>query len=313
MYKLIITLGVAGALAGCSSLSDHPEFHGLTQIAVIPNGEVARVKTELDRVREMGNTYLAQAKNLEQESRFAGAGLLGFGIYSAGVVAFNPAPKNLLAGLLGTGIFQAWRTSLRPGERAKVYVHGYRALDCLQGAGTAMLNTKETAEKAARLRGDVGSELATAAGVRGDVTSKTPNRAELLARLAVAEKTLTELDVALKLEQDSVVDAPNRISAVRLQIESTIDKQLDGLAPDYAGALKLLSEAAKPPSSGAGSAAGADKNVDPKLKAMTELKLKLTLEKRVSNIEEEVARIKREAPTLASSAYASMARCVEAA
>ncbi len=311
MHKLIITLGVAGVLAGCSSLSDHPEFHGLTQIADIPNGEV-RVKTELDRVRGMGNTYLAQAKNLEQESRFAGAGVLGFGIYSAGVVAFNPAPKNLLAGLLGAGIFQAWRTSLKPGERAKVYVRGYRALDCLQGAGTAMLNTTETAEKAAELRGDVVRGLTAVARVRGNVTSETPNRAELLTRLAVTEKALAELDVALKLEQDSVVDAPNRISAVRRQIETTVDKQLDGMAPDYAGALKLLSEAAKPPSSGAGASpsAGTNKGAN-NLVAL--VGATPSLEDQVSDIEEEVGRIKSKAPTQASIAYASMARCVEAA
>ena len=312
MYKLIITLGVAGALAGCSSLSDHPEFHGLAQIADTQIGEGGRVKTELDRVRGMGNTYLAQAKSLEQDSRFAGAGLLGFGIYSAGVVAFNPAPKNLLAGLLGTGIFQAWRTSLKPGERAKVYVRGYRALDCLQGAGTAMLNTTETSKKAAELRGDVVRGLTAVARVRGNVTSGTPNRAELLARLAVAEKALAELDVALKLEQDSVVDAPNRISAVRRQIETTVDKQLDGMAPDYAGALKLLSEAAKPPSFGAGASASADTNKGANnLVALGEGTP--SLEDQVSNIEKAVARIKSEAPTEASIAYASMARCVEAA
>jgi len=310
MRTALPVLVAAAALAACTSLSDHPEFAGLTDIAIPASNAAPEIKAELVRVQALGNTYLEQGQSLETEAKYAGAGTLGFGLYGAAVAAFNPAKNNLLAALIGAATFQSWRTTLKPGERAKVYVQGYRALDCLQNVGGVLqVNAGKSSAAAESLRQEISGDRTRLDEARR-AADTAPNKADLLARLAAVETSLTDLDTALRTEQDALIDAPYRIASVRRSIENAVDRRVDGLAPDYAAALKLIGDAAKPPSGGGGTDTKAPAAPAPDAHALVALP---TPEQQVAALEASVVSIKSRAPTVATDAYANMGHCIEVA
>lgn len=238
---------VSLVLAGCQSLAAHPELYHLTPIPPAPRegDPTSRTALELKRVTAMGNAYRNLAASLGGEDRASGGLILLSGFYGAATSAFRPVIKNLQAAILAQGVTSAWRTSLKPSERAKVYVQGYRALDCVHNAGAALLDDEANGAPV-----DVRSELDELRGLaldaRETLTSDPNADKALLARVEVQIAKLAELDKFLRLEEAAIVDGPYRIARVRQQIEDTIDKRLMAAAPDYAGALKLIGETAKP-------------------------------------------------------------------
>lgn len=313
-------LALAVGLAGCTSLSDHPEFKGLREVGA-GAGDLSSVAQERRNVQSLANLYLKQAKALEGESEVAGAGLLGFGLYGAGTAAFNPAPTNLLAAMLGVGAFQGWRSGLKPGERAKVYVAGYRALDCVWAAGGPLETVGEdNADAAKGLRDEAFVALGGVHIARDRVESdvEDPQKAALLARLTAVENTLNALDAPLMLEANAMHEGPGRIGRVRRQIEDNIDKRLNGLAPDYAAVLKTLSESSKLPdaggaSGGTGKGAGPPSRSEPPSRSSEGAPPPPTPAELVADLEAEAARIRSQTPIVAATAYADLGHCLAVA
>lgn len=329
ILRIIAASCASFALVGCTSLQSNPEIKFLPEVGVRPNVALGasapvgaerflpgsfvnagqtdagkRVGDELQRVAVGANVYLATAKQLATEDRGANALLLGGGFYGAAVTAFNPAPKNLLAALLGSGTAQAWRGQLKPAERARVYVQGYRALDCVHSAGSALLADTD-AGNATGLRNEirkwsvVADQLARDERVKPDA-SQAKDSLKLLGELMVE---VDRLNATLKMEEASIVDAPYRVGRVRREVEAAVDRRLAAAAPDFAAALRLLSEAAKP--SGGPPQRGGDGQ---KIFAATPPN---DLTAFVGALSGRVGDWKADAPTRASDAYERMGKCIE--
>ncbi|MDI1288743.1 MAG: hypothetical protein PSX37_02170 [bacterium] len=291
-------------VGGCQSLAVHPEIDHLTPITA-PTATVSRVDVELNRVLQTGNKYLDLAKGFTTEDKLSGGSLLVSGLYAAVTTAFNPAPDNLKAALLLAGASQAWRTSLRPAERAKIYVQGYRGMDCTYAAASplalALTSTAAVRDELDTFREEAASERRSAVV---EATLQDAAGKALVARLDAQIAKLADVDEKVRLEEGAAIDAPYRVARVRRQIEDTIEKRLAQVAPDYAGALKLIGETAKPApatSQEAGKAAAPQPpGVTPK-ERLTEL---------VERLEREVPRLAESVPTQASDAYERMADCV---
>lgn len=310
MRQALAALTAAVGLAGCASLNEHPEYRDFTEIGKVD--AAGSIAGELKRVAGVGNAYRQAGKNLNDEASIAGAGIIGSGFYGAVVTAFNPAPKNLLAALLGAGSAQAWRTGLKPSERAKVYIKAYRGMDCLYSVGSGLEQSgADNAALAAALRGEIDGVLAPAEQVRqravedGKVEN---NEAALLARFETANKALTELDGALRVEENVLSEAPNRIGGVRRRIEDDTERVLTGLAPDYSAALKLIADSVKP----ASTTPPATPSLATPEGAPGIVRPPSSLAATVALLEATSSSLKRRAPTLAATAYENMTRCVAA-
>jgi hypothetical protein len=309
MRKLIVPFMAIG-LSGCVSLASHPEIGSMPPIADVPQASEAGLVSELAKVKNVGNDYLKNAKSLSTEDQVSGGAEIGAGFYGAATSVFRPVVTNLQAAILGAGAVQGWRTGLKPGARAMVYAQGYRAMDCLHGAGSSLLaGGAGSAADAEALRRDIVDDLQQAAGSRANALNPD---AGLMARLDAAEKTLRGLSATLKLEQDALADAPYRVGKVRRQIEDNVAKRLGGVAPDYEAVLKLIGETKKPPSSGAppstppAPVAGGGGAPPPPPPPPP-----LSLQDAVTLLENEVTRIRSAAPTRATDAYENMGHCVE--
>jgi hypothetical protein len=250
----IIALLAAASLVGCASLSSQPEIQSLPSIDLAKPQETI-LQTELEAVRDVGNAYLKAAKDIGEEDQWSGALTLGSAFYGAAVTAFNPAPKNLKAAILLGATGQTWRSSLKPAERARVYVLGYRAMSCLAQNGSVL--------KEARVNiGAVQDKLKDIRQAKVDIENARPGwdqrikdeadpgkKADL--KKAVGEvdarlKLLEPLEEALRVELTVDADAPYMLNRSRSLIETAVDRRLQALAPDYAGALKILQETSTP-------------------------------------------------------------------
>lgn len=281
-------------LAGCTSLQSNPEFSSLT-IVDIPNPipqTSDRLGYELYSAGKMANGYLEAAKSLAKEDQLAGASVLGAGVYGAAVTAFNPVPKNLMAAFMGQGLFGAWRTSLKPAERAKIYVQGYRALDCVRSAGSGLLAADYRNDTAQILRQKVVDAITMAATAMEELP-KGQIKDDYQAQL----DQLVEIDKALGIELAARSDAPFRFNQVRRLIESTVEKRLASAAPDYAGALKLIGDTAKPPNPGSQPAP------PPSKEGLTETVINLT------DLTVKVNEFKQNMPTRAVDTYNRLSDC----
>ncbi|MBU2134616.1 MAG: hypothetical protein KKA45_00270 [Alphaproteobacteria bacterium] len=239
-------MGLALALSGCASVGSNPEYAALLDIEA-PSTAADLLTAELDAARSMGNAYRSAAASLTREDGYAGGLTLGASLYGAAVTGFNPAPKNLLGALFGAGAAQGWRVSLKPAERAKIYVHGYQAMRCLTTSGGVLLAHQETA-RLEGLRRDIAMLLNLAESARqqalaSDGEADAANATTLDAQM----DRLRALDQALRTEIGATQDAAYRVSKVRRQIESTVEARLAANAPDYAGALALIQASTKPP------------------------------------------------------------------
>ncbi len=212
---------------------------------------MSRTALELQRVTTLGNAYRGLATDLGNEDRVSGGFTLLSAFYGAGASAFRPVVKNLQAAILAQGVANAWRTSLKPSERAKVFVQGYRALDCVHTAGAALLDDESNGAPI-HLRAELDELRSLALDARETLAADAKADKALLARVEGQITKLADLDKALRLEEAALVDGPYRIARVRQQIEDTVDKRLSAAAPDYAGALKLIGETAKPAVPGPG-------------------------------------------------------------
>ncbi|RAK69096.1 hypothetical protein [Phenylobacterium kunshanense] len=241
-------LGLVAAvgMSGCASLQANPEFEKLPVLAVPTSGDgtTARLGSELEATAALGNVYRGQAKWFGREDRGSGGMVLLSGLYGAAVTAFNPAPKNLKAAILATGAGEAWHTSLKPAERARIYAGGHRAMECAVGAGASLQNYEANQYPVVQgLRTDAGVTLerartVLAANPNGDKDQRTLLRERI--------DTLAKLDLKLREEQGAFEDSPLRVSNVRRQVQDAVQARLQGAAPDYAGALKAIGETAKP-------------------------------------------------------------------
>jgi len=322
MKPLIVT-ALAIALAGCETLATYPHVankKGLTALTPVGNGSPGNdsqgaAAAELKRVVTVGGAYKALAETLSEKEEHAGGFLLASGFYSAATTAFRPAAKNLKAAILAIGVGQAWQTALKPAERAKVYVQGYRAMDCINTAG-AVFVSYDPAGPIKDLRGQIRGlrTLAAAArtgAIRQQAGTPTPGIQALLARLDVLLERLTAVEKALSAEEVAARDAFYRISTARAQAEDTVDKRLLEAAPDYAGALKLLSETAKPEP--AKPETGGEAEVEVALEELGGPKQPPTPEEAlrdaVTVLEARLPSLEAETPTRAVDAYKRVGEC----
>lgn len=237
-------MALALGLTGCVSVETNPEYADLLAIGA-PSAGADLLTAELAAVTGMGNAYKTAAKSLTDENAVAGGLTLGAGLYGAAVTGFNPAPKNLLGALFSSSVAQGWRVSLKPAERAKIYVHGYQAMRCLSTNGGVLL-THQNTERLQQLRQDIAGLLDLAETARQKALA-SKGQAAAATSLAAQMERLRVLDQALRTEIGAAQDAPYRVSKVRRQIESTVEARLAANAPDYAGALALMAASTKPP------------------------------------------------------------------
>ena len=230
-------------MTGCASVGSNPEYAALLAIET-PSAGADLLTTELEAARSMGNAYRSAATSLTREDGYAGGLTLGASLYGAAVTGFNPAPKNLLGALFGAGVAQGWRVSLKPAERAKVYVRGYQAMHCLNTSGGVLLDRQDTT-RLDQLRRDIAGLLNLAETARQQALASDGEA--VATSLAAQMERLRALDQALRTEIGAAQDAPYRVSKVRRQIESTVEALLAANAPDYAGALALMAASTKPP------------------------------------------------------------------
>lgn len=323
-------MALASLLAGCASVGANPEYSkmygsGMPEL-VKPTSATTPgdlLLDELEAAVDMANVYRKVAHELGNEDLAAGGLTLGAGFYGAAVTAFNPAPKNLLASILSAGTAQAWRTSLKPAERAKVYIQGYRSMACLVGSGGVLLNSDKSTEAQAflaltrevlqiaelRRRTELSTPAATGASA-ADIALKTTQ----LEQLGAYIDELSAIEGAQKLEVGSYVDAPYRVGKVRRQIEDNVEKRLAGVAPDYAGALALLKESATTSSGSGGSPEAAEgfvaetDKLRPKL-ATPSLPATATLADLLRALKDDI-RVLKGAPTQAADTYQRIGECV---
>lgn len=300
--RKLLGLGACLLLGACQSLAANPEFSSLTTIPEQPSGATStRIQSELARVRETGNAYLATGASFGEEDRASGGLTLFSSLYGAATSAFRPVVDNLQAAVLAQGAAAAWRSSLKPGERAKIYIHGYRAMDCVHAAGGALL--QDAAGSLAPLRAELdalrsGALLQAAAEER----KPAPDRAQLALLQAQIAK-LDAIDATLRVEEGAVADAPYRIARVRREIEDAVEKRLAAVAPDYAAALSLIGETAKPATpKPAGDGQG------PEVVGASGA----TLREYVADLTARVAVLERSVPRRAADAYERMGECIKA-
>lgn len=253
MRPVIVLLATA-SLAGCASLSSQPEIQSLPSITLAANQETI-LQTELNAVRDVGNAYLQAAKDIGAEDQMSGALTLGSAFYGAAVTAFNPAPKNLKAAILLGATGQTWRSSLKPAERARVYVQGYRAMSCLAQNGSILKGAQENID-------DVREKLKEVQKAKADIENARPEWAGMIAAETIADqkaalvaavgtvdaqlKDLAPLEENLRVELTVEADAPYMLNRSRSAIEAAVDRRQQALAPDYAGALKILQDTSAP-------------------------------------------------------------------
>jgi hypothetical protein len=291
-------------LGGCSSLATNPEYGTLTPIPAAPNenDKTNAIALELSRVTEKGNAYRKLGEELGDEDRGAGGFTLLSGFYGAAVTAFNPAVKNLQAAILAQDVASVWRSSLKPAERAKIFVQGYRALDCVHSSGAALLVDAKVGVVPVR------SELDALREIAGDALTAALQDAAadkaLVDRLKAVIIRIEAADRRLKTEEAAVVDAPFRIARVRLQIEDTIEKRLMAMAPDYAGALKIIGETKAPTS-----AKGVEKPADDGTRDVIASSI-ASWDAAVPVLETRLTALEARIPTRASDAYERMGECV---
>ena len=311
--KRSAALALALTLGGCASLGSNPEYTSLYKakfpdIADISSNDSPNLAAQVNHSAKVGNLYKSIAVDLADEDKLGGGLTLTSAFYGGAVTAFNPAPKNLLAALLATGTSQAWRSSLRPGERAQIYMLGYHGMSCVRDTAEPLASRTDHA-KLSQLLDTTNNYLDRADAARFDALTQSNTDPVQLQKLLALIERLNKAQAAIRLEQASATEAPYRVAQVRRQIEKDIDRRLAAAAPDYDSAVKLLSQSATPQP-------GNEGNTNPQIAQGTEktnlhdfVAAKPPLEHIVIDLERKVERLGSSIPTTSTDTYKRLGEC----